>query len=154
MIASFENSIRILNDYKIPREFFGYDPVNKPNFNLPNKISIQGFKNHFATMKTTPTVKIMFNSLKTDIYKEHNCFSDNKISEAKQKDPGLYEFYLKKTKVRLMSSVKPLVKQTVKRKTKEAQKEALAVKEARMKARADQEHLEDYRRYWDTRLDI
>lgn len=71
LLKSFEESIRRLEDFKIPREFYGYDPINKPNFNQPDKISVQGFKGYYSDLKA-PTVKVQFNTLKTDVYKEEN----------------------------------------------------------------------------------
>lgn len=125
IFVSFENAIKLLDSYKIKREFFGFEPLNKPNFNLPENITVQGFKNHLADLKIQPTVKVMFRTLKSDIYKDSNCYNDETISEAKNKESDLFKFYLEKTKDRLIQRVKNIAKKQNRRKKKETHKKLL-----------------------------
>lgn len=66
IFQSIESSLKLLDDFKIPREFFGFDPINKPNFNLPQNVMMRGFNNHFANLKIKPTVRVQFTTLKDD----------------------------------------------------------------------------------------
>lgn len=127
LLKSFEESIRRLEDFKIPREFYGYDPINKPNFNQPDKISVQGFKGYYSDLKA-PTVKVQFNTLKTDVYKEENWYKDDIITEAQQKEPNLFRFYWQITKDRILKMLSNSTKRGVRRKRKEERKTSNHIK--------------------------
>lgn len=142
--SGIDDLIALLEDYQIPREFFGFEPINKPNFNLPDNITLQGFSNHFAHIKKVPTVKIQFDTLKSDAYKDANSFDENIIMEAQKKDPNLFRFYLNKTKDRLIKKVKSFSKKGVKRKKKEVHK----------KLQSSPEYAEKYKDYWTKVYDI
>lgn len=144
IFVSFENSMKLLEDFKIPREFFGFEPLNKPNFNLPENITVQGFKNHFSHFKEAPTVKVLFDTLKTDVYKDSGCFKEDKVEEAEKNDPTLFSFYMNKTKNKLTQMVKNMTKKTNKRKKKELRKKLLES--------PDYEQM--YKQYWTKVYDI
>lgn len=143
LFKSFEESIRKLEDFKIPREFYGYDPINKPNFNQPDKISVQGFKGYYSDLKA-PTVKVQFNTLKTDVYKEENWYKDEIIVEAQQKEPNLFRFYCQKTKDRILKMVANSTKKGVKRKRKEERKKLMN----------SPTYDEAYKEFWNNTFDI
>lgn len=148
IIISFEKAIQLLEDFKIPREFYGFEPVNRPNFNLPENITVQGFKNHFADLKIEPTVKVMFSTLKADeddVLNGSNGHYDKFISEAKNSDSNLFNYYLDKTKNRLIQKVKNINKKVNRRKKKDANKE---------KFLNSPEYDEMYKSYWSKVYDI
>mmetsp|Transcript_38907 Transcript_38907/g.38497 ORF Transcript_38907/g.38497 Transcript_38907/m.38497 type:complete len:155 (+) Transcript_38907:214-678(+) len=68
IFSSFEQAIKALDEFIIPREFFGFDIIRKPNFNLPDNLAIQGFKNNqLSGLKLKPVVNIQFETLRPDI---------------------------------------------------------------------------------------
>ena len=158
IFTTFEGSLKILEDYKIPREFFGFEPFNKPNFNLPNNITFHGFKNNFSNMKINPTVKVQFNTLKSDIYRDSNCFNDQSIGEAQEKERGLFDFYLDMTKSHLIQRVKSASKKVNRRKNKTEIEQFGQVnrkkKEEFKKLQESQEYDQMYKSYWSKIRDI
>ena len=107
ILSSFELQIKALDDFTIPRDFFGFELIKRPNFNLPDSVKVHGFNNaHLNNLKLAPTVNVEFETLKTDIYKEASLIDENTDRLAKEKAPKLYRYYNKKTKERLIKCVK------------------------------------------------
>lgn len=126
IFSSFETTIKELDDFVIPKEFFGFKLINRPNFNIADSGTAKHIKNQLTTFKEPPNVKFEFETLKYDIYKDLECLDDKAIKDAKTSELELFNFYCQKTKERLVQAVKSLGKKVNKRKRKEIHKKMIA----------------------------
>lgn len=123
--------MKALDDFPIPREFYGYDIFRKPNFNLPDNLAFKGFKNsQLSSLKLKPVVNIEFETLRPDVYKQLNSFDPKSVAKSKSKYPQLYKYYCERSRSRIIKSVHSLKKKKVnKRKKKENHKKLLESEE-------------------------
>lgn len=145
IFSSFELAIKALDEFSIPREFFGYEVLRKPNFNLPDNVAIKGFKNNqLSSMKLKPNVNLEFETLRTDVYKDPKMVKPEILKKSRKEFPELYSYYEKRTKDRIVKNVKSLGKKMNKRKKKEAHKKLLE----------SGEYQEKYKQYMSKLIDI
>mmetsp|Transcript_23985 Transcript_23985/g.21311 ORF Transcript_23985/g.21311 Transcript_23985/m.21311 type:complete len:166 (-) Transcript_23985:19-516(-) len=123
ILNGLEELIKASDDFTISREFFGFELIKRPNFNLPDNVKVHGFNNpHFSNLKLAPTVNVEFSTLKTDIYIDAKVINEEVFKKAKRAHPTLFKYFLNKTKERLSKNVKGLGKKVNKRKKKEMNK--------------------------------
>lgn len=139
----FQEALKQLEDFKIPREFFGLDPLKNPNFNLPDHIAISGFHGHLADIKVEPTVNVLFSTLKSD--ERMTDVSSIPKSKRKLKDYDHYlKYYLVKTKEKIAKEIKAAGKRSaLKRRKKEVSK-----------LMPDVEYQKAYKNHWAKMYDV
>ena len=141
----FQELIQKLKDFKIPREFFGLEPLKNLSFNLPDSISLSGFRGHLASVKIKPTIKVNFDTVKNDLNKNKETLSSLNLDPKNQEHQKLLKFYESATKDRINKEVKALGKRTgVKRKRKEQDKKILQ----------QNEYQEMYKNHYSALIDI